>query len=297
MTIFSIVLLTAGAAGAGNPVHRVIDGDTLVLEGGERIRLANIDAPKAGTPGASAATARLDLLARNSSLRIHRHGKDRYGRTLATLEVNGRDVGEWMAETGHALRWYGLRTGKVKVTPTTTWAQRETARSIKRDLFVPAPRVEFVGMTDAEVTAIAAAQHSPSMSWSSVPVAGSDHWAPAGSWEHWTAVERASIIRANSSTPVEYRNLPMSFSTTVGSNGMSTSSTTTGATINGPMGTDIHTSTSTTGSRGGTRHRTTWTHVPPAGSGWGTRSTTTVTNSRGQTRTTTSLTLPPITVR
>lgn len=40
-------------------VTRVIDGDTVVLESGERVRLLGIDAPERGEAGAAAATAQL----------------------------------------------------------------------------------------------------------------------------------------------------------------------------------------------------------------------------------------------
>ena len=53
------------AAPAADPtlrVERVIDGDTLVVTGGQRVRLAGVDAPERGRCGADRATARTTAL-------------------------------------------------------------------------------------------------------------------------------------------------------------------------------------------------------------------------------------------
>ena len=97
---------TAGESRAARVV-RVLDGDTLVASIGGRqrtIRLAGIDAPETVRPGvaiecggpeASAsltklapAGARLSLIMDSSQDR-----RDRYGRLLRYVEVNGRDLG------------------------------------------------------------------------------------------------------------------------------------------------------------------------------------------------------------
>lgn len=78
----------------------VIDGDTLRC-GGERIRLVGIDAPEMpghcrpgrfcapGDPFASKASL---IGAVRGRATIQRTGVDRYGRTLAWVRVNGRDL-------------------------------------------------------------------------------------------------------------------------------------------------------------------------------------------------------------
>lgn len=93
---------------------RVTDGDTFRL-GGERVRIANIDTPE--MPGraacayeadrALAAKARLSQLLAGGEIVIARDGVDQYGRTLATLRVNGRDVGDQLVGEGMAQRWQG----------------------------------------------------------------------------------------------------------------------------------------------------------------------------------------------
>lgn len=82
----------------------VIDGDTLRCgppRGGERIRLLGIDAPelpghcrrgRACAPGDPAASKRSLEGAIGKPATIERHGRDRYGRTLANVIVNGIDL-------------------------------------------------------------------------------------------------------------------------------------------------------------------------------------------------------------
>lgn len=90
---------------------RVIDGDTVAL-GAERIRLLDIDAPETVHPRCEselvlgfAAKARLIELLRGRQVKITRHGRDRYGRTLARFTVGGRDVGALLSADGLAIAW------------------------------------------------------------------------------------------------------------------------------------------------------------------------------------------------
>lgn len=102
------------AAPAG--LVRVIDGDTLDLQG-ERIRLANIDAPEmppkskcdAEAEGALAATARLDAMVQAGPVTLERTGVDRYGRTLAHVYVDGADAGRTLIAAGLVRPWEGRR--------------------------------------------------------------------------------------------------------------------------------------------------------------------------------------------
>jgi endonuclease YncB( thermonuclease family) len=95
---------------------RVVDGDTLNLDG-ERVRLANIDAPEmppksrcpAEAEGALAATARLETLVRGGDLTLERTGVDRYGRTLAHVYVDQADVGRSLIAAGLVRPWEGRR--------------------------------------------------------------------------------------------------------------------------------------------------------------------------------------------
>lgn len=93
----------AGDADTGT-VARVIDGDTLDLASGERIRLIGVDTPETGE---CHAVESADALARLAGPGTHVelvYGPDRvgpYGRTLAYVEVDGVDVSGVLLERGH----------------------------------------------------------------------------------------------------------------------------------------------------------------------------------------------------
>lgn len=111
-----IPLLAAAALCVG-PVH---DGDTIRTCAGERVRIANIDAPEMrGSPKCNdrrrkgwcdyplALRSRDALIAflQTGPARIDRSGVDRYGRTLATISVGGKDAGDHLIAKGLARRW------------------------------------------------------------------------------------------------------------------------------------------------------------------------------------------------
>ncbi|WP_445558063.1 thermonuclease family protein [Ochrobactrum sp. A-1] len=99
----------------------MIDGDTFTIRA-ERIRIANIDAPEIGHPKCDA-ERRLGLVARKRLAELLGSGqvdiekgdpesgriKDRYGRTLALVYVDGKDVGETLIEELLARPWQGKR--------------------------------------------------------------------------------------------------------------------------------------------------------------------------------------------
>jgi micrococcal nuclease len=78
-----------------------IDGDT-VRRGSERIRLRGIDTPELSEPGGQAARQRLDELLKEEPIRIVAHGQDVYGRTVADIFANGRNVADVLNQEGYA---------------------------------------------------------------------------------------------------------------------------------------------------------------------------------------------------
>lgn len=98
-----------------------LDGDTIVIDG-RHIRIANIDAPEIHDYRCEA-ELRLGLAAKRQMVALLAGGAvvvhvgdpssgrtvDRYGRTLATVEVDGLDVGEILIAEGLARRWDGKR--------------------------------------------------------------------------------------------------------------------------------------------------------------------------------------------
>lgn len=91
----------------------VVDGDTVevTVDGvRERVRLLGIDTPEKGRCGAEEATARLkDLLTAGQITVVQdpvADARDRYGRLLSYLEVDGTDVGEALVVEGYAAAWW-----------------------------------------------------------------------------------------------------------------------------------------------------------------------------------------------
>jgi len=70
-------------------VYRIVDGDTVVLKGGETVRYLNIDTPETGDPYADEAAALNRKLVRFKDVRLELDVKDRdtYGRLLAYVYV------------------------------------------------------------------------------------------------------------------------------------------------------------------------------------------------------------------
>ena len=87
-----------------------IDGDTLVCNH-QRVRLTNVYAAELNEPGGRAAKRRLQMLIASGEVALRPFGRDRYGRTLAEVYVNGRrieqaDIGP---RAGRGARWQGDR--------------------------------------------------------------------------------------------------------------------------------------------------------------------------------------------
>ena len=83
------------------------DGDTCRSNTGEKIRLACIDTPelrgnRANPVLAKAARDYLRALVVGRDVGIRRITKDRYGRTVAELFVNGSNVQQQLVASGHA---------------------------------------------------------------------------------------------------------------------------------------------------------------------------------------------------
>jgi micrococcal nuclease len=107
-------LLDRGQAGAegAQRVERVVDGDTIVLAGGERVRYIGVDTPESVKPGtpvqcfakaASHFNARL-VEGRRVRLRYDAERQDHYGRTLAYVyrEPDGLFVNAELVRRGYA---------------------------------------------------------------------------------------------------------------------------------------------------------------------------------------------------
>ncbi|MBB3034091.1 thermonuclease family protein [Alteriqipengyuania lutimaris] len=102
---------------AGARTTCVVDGDTIWLHG-EKIRIADIDAPEIFGPDCEAeralgmrATERLTAWLNAGAFEVHPHPEgheeDRYGRKLRVLARGGESAVEMLAAEGVATRWGG----------------------------------------------------------------------------------------------------------------------------------------------------------------------------------------------
>ena len=78
-------------------VTKVVDGDTFETASRKRsVRLANVDAPEKGRPGAAKATADLRKLIGGKTVSIDTVARDKYGRSVANVKAGGKSVNRAM---------------------------------------------------------------------------------------------------------------------------------------------------------------------------------------------------------
>lgn len=100
--------------GSAKRVNCIVDGDTIWVNR-EKIRLEGFNAPEMN--GSCERERRMAIQARDELRRaldgraftIERSGTDRYGRTLATVRVDGEDVGYHLIRRGLAHEWRGRK--------------------------------------------------------------------------------------------------------------------------------------------------------------------------------------------
>jgi endonuclease YncB( thermonuclease family) len=154
-------------------VVNVIDGDTLDLDNGERVRLVGIDAPESGTCGADEATTKLTEMAlgRQVILEVSDEDRDRYGRLLRYVIADGIDVGGGMLMYGVAVpRYnstdgYGLHPREAEyftlAQPPMTCAPPPTAAPTPAPAPVPAPAPASRSVSYPNCDAVRAAGADP----------------------------------------------------------------------------------------------------------------------------------------
>ena len=106
-----------GLCHTGGGTSCVVDGDTLWL-GGQKIRVADIDAPETHDPRCAAeqalgdkATRRLRQLLNTGAVSLETidRDQDKYGRKLRIVLVDGRSVGDRLVDEGLARPYAGGR--------------------------------------------------------------------------------------------------------------------------------------------------------------------------------------------
>lgn len=127
MHVKLVALALLAACGGGSPcgdsegkVTRVIDGDTIELESGVKIRYLLVDTPEvSGTPdcfGDNAKTFNSDLvLGKTVSISYDEVCTDNFGRTLAYVTVDGQEVNTLLVQRGYACVLYIPPNGASRV--------------------------------------------------------------------------------------------------------------------------------------------------------------------------------------
>jgi micrococcal nuclease len=112
LALGAFVLLTRDSSGEGAVVERVIDGDTIALVDGTRVRLVQIDTPEKGREcyGNEASEIMRRLLAPGTEVRIEQDPMldqvDRYDRKLAYVWKDDEDINLTLVEEGAAGVWF-----------------------------------------------------------------------------------------------------------------------------------------------------------------------------------------------
>jgi micrococcal nuclease len=142
----ALLLLAARAlAQVSGTVTLVTDGDTLWVrpdaESGRAskpraFRLRGIDAPEICQPWGAQAKAALEGRVLHRRVRLRNHATDAFERTVATLEVDGEDIGAWMVGQGHA--W----NAKFRYQPGAYAVLEQSARNARRGLFAHDSAIE-----------------------------------------------------------------------------------------------------------------------------------------------------------
>ena len=133
LTLALLMAFTALAESATTPalqgqIVRVSDGDTVTLQsetGTLKIRLAGIDAPESRMPHGQEAKAHLAAMVLGKEVQAIVHKKDRYGRTIATLMLNTKDVNLAMLQAGMAWH-YKQYEREQTASAAAAYAQSET---------------------------------------------------------------------------------------------------------------------------------------------------------------------------
>jgi endonuclease YncB( thermonuclease family) len=143
-----LLALAAGSAdarpAATGTVAQVVDGDTIRLAGGQRVRLVQIDAPELGQGECHAHEARTTLsrlLPAGTRVRLETDPRldavDRYGRTLAYVFKGRENVNHALVLRGAASVWfYGAERGRYA---TQLDAAARNAKANRRGLWGACP--------------------------------------------------------------------------------------------------------------------------------------------------------------
>ncbi len=144
-SIIAVLLSLYGAAEAKNAhskstksfsalVTHITDGDTIWVKrasdpDGMNVRIFGIDAPEICQDYGRESTSALLNHLQNKTVTIASRARDKYGRTVALVNLNGKDVSAWMVENGYAWSYHSGRNSGPYA------AQEASARQARRGLW------------------------------------------------------------------------------------------------------------------------------------------------------------------
>lgn len=105
---------TIPSLAASDTVARVIDGDTVEMASGARVRIIGIDTPERGQCGYQEATDNLTRMVEDLPVILTsgtRDDIDRYGRELRYVDLGTTDIGLEQIRAGFAIARYDSRDG------------------------------------------------------------------------------------------------------------------------------------------------------------------------------------------
>jgi endonuclease YncB( thermonuclease family) len=105
----------AGSSDSRAVVSHVVDGDTVVIDSGQHVRLIGVDTPERGACGYDGATEVMRRMVQGRTVVLVNpdsvQDRDTYGRLLRFVDVGGRDVGLAQIRSGLAVARFDSRDG------------------------------------------------------------------------------------------------------------------------------------------------------------------------------------------
>jgi len=95
-------------------VYKVLDGDSIVIELEQAVRLANLDAPEVGFCYGERAKENIEKLILGKYVRIERIGRDSFGRIIGMVYLNGQLINEIVVRNGWAKYTSGSSTNEER---------------------------------------------------------------------------------------------------------------------------------------------------------------------------------------
>ncbi len=116
LTFFILFLVTPFSFSSNVKVTRVIDGDTIEIESGEKVRLIGINSPEISDIFGIEAKGHLSQLIENKYVKLQKDNissdRDRYQRLLRYVYIDEVDINKRMISDGYAFAYLSFRFSK-----------------------------------------------------------------------------------------------------------------------------------------------------------------------------------------